>query len=362
MKARYWTEEQIGRIRARSLGMERAGAVDQEWLNHMVQHKLFKLFVPEVLGGTMTSLPEALKVFEESAWIDGALGWTVTIGAGGGFFVPFMKPDICKGQFLPESAVIAGSGQPTGTAVPVEGGYRVSGSWKYCSGAHHATMFTANVLVKASEETDEPIIRACIFQPEQVSIIEDWDAFGMKATGSHTIKVEDVFVPEEMTFSLLHAYPDYDHSLYHYPFALFAETSFAALILGVGRHFLDEAHLMLADKKESFPPPSAERMEGMTKVLQHAEIQLKEITSCFYEIVTKSWETMLSQGEISEDMIEEVSRNTKLAARAVREMADGVFPYMGLLAIMESNRLNHIWRDLQTACQHSSLLTFEGIE
>lgn len=361
MMAQYWSEEQIGRIRARSLEMERAGAVDPEWLQQMVHKKMFKLFVPVELGGTMTALPEALKVFEETAWVDGGLGWTVTIGAGGGFFVPFIEPAICSHQFLPDDAVIAGSGQPTGRAVPAAGGYRVSGSWKYCSGAHHATMFTANVWIESTNPTDEPSIRACIFQPEQVKIVEDWDAFGMKATGSHTIVVEEVFVPEERTFSLAHTYSDYDHPLYHYPFALFAEVSFAALCLGVGRHFLDEAHLMVADKLESFPPPSPERAVGMSKVLERAEAQFEEIQGCFYEQVNLSWQELMDRGELDSARADEVSRKAKLTAKAIREMADGVFPYMGLLAIMESHRMNQIWRDLQTACQHSSLLIFEGI-
>src|SRR5262249_59751827 len=47
-------------------------------------------------------------------------------------------------------------------------------------------------------------VRICYFHPKsQVRIIDTWNVSGMRGTGSHDIEVEDLFVPEEHTFSAL---------------------------------------------------------------------------------------------------------------------------------------------------------------
>lgn len=48
----------------------------------------------------------------------------------------------------------------------------------------------------------ESEFRSFTFHPEQVQIEPDWNAFGLKATASHTISVMDAFVADEMTFLL----------------------------------------------------------------------------------------------------------------------------------------------------------------
>ncbi|MEB3102933.1 hypothetical protein [Ferviditalea candida] len=84
--------------------------------------------------------------------------------------------------------------------VQADGGYKVSGQWKYCSGSTHATLFTANCVLEEASGTEDlssgelssaQVIRSLIFLPEQVRIVKDWNAFGMKATASYSIAVED---------------------------------------------------------------------------------------------------------------------------------------------------------------------------
>lgn len=82
----------IRTIREWALHMEKRGELAPEILESIYDHRLFKLFVPEELGGRMTSLPASLRLFEEASWIDGNLGWLITIGSGGGYFAASIKP------------------------------------------------------------------------------------------------------------------------------------------------------------------------------------------------------------------------------------------------------------------------------
>lgn len=66
--------------------LERKKKLNSALLQENYEQGWFKLFVPEELGGRMTTLPEALLIFEETSRLDGNLGWLVTIGADGGNF------------------------------------------------------------------------------------------------------------------------------------------------------------------------------------------------------------------------------------------------------------------------------------
>src|SRR5690606_5347917 len=100
-----------------------------------------------------------------------------------------------------------GSGAPEGRAEEVAGGYRICGRWRYASGAHHASVFTASCIVTRGGEpvhdADERVlIRAMAFEPAQVRIIETWDTSGLRGTGSHNFEVRDAFVPQRCSFSV----------------------------------------------------------------------------------------------------------------------------------------------------------------
>ncbi len=223
-----FTAQQIQTIREQALGMDKRRQVTPEVLAAIYDHRLFHLFVPDELEGRMTSLPEAARIFQESARIDGNLGWLVTIGAGGGFFAALMSREVSRRVFAHREAVIAGSGMPTGTARQVDGGYIVNGSWKYCSGSTYATTFTANAVIEPAStvqdaadvpnaDQDESHIRSFILNPDQIEILEDWNAFGLRATASHTISAVEAFVPVEMTFSLTEIQAYENETIYQYP-------------------------------------------------------------------------------------------------------------------------------------------------
>ncbi|SEG67260.1 acyl-CoA dehydrogenase [Paenibacillus sp. UNC499MF] len=347
------TQADVQRIREQSRHMESEGALTEGLLNLIYQKGWFKLFVPDDLNGRMTPLPDALRIFRECSRADGSFGWLVTIGAGGGFFASLMKPEVGAALFAGEKAVVAGSGAPTGTAKRVEGGYLVSGRWKYCSGAAHATMFTANCAVEEAEgheRGENAEIRSFIFMPDQVRIHPDWNTFGLKATGSHSVSVEDLFVPDKMTFLFTEVRAYEDELIYRYPFVPFAQASFAAVALGIAAHFAEEAHEYIRLK---------ERKPHVLSKLEEQEALLGRTESAFYSAVTRSWEELVRHGRMSESDEKQVSEQCLSTVRSVLTGTFELFSLLGLSAAMEDSQVNRTWRDLQTVCQHSLLLPEE---
>lgn len=355
-----FTDHQIQTIREQALGMDKHRQVTPEVLATIYDHRLFHLFVPDELEGRMTSLPEAARIFQESARIDGNLGWLVTIGAGGGFFAALMSQEVSRRVFAHREAVIAGSGMPTATARQVDGGYIVNGSWKYCSGSTYATTFTANAVIEPDStiqdaadvptaDQDEPHIRSFILNPDQIEILEDWNAFGLRATASHTISAVDAFVPVEMTFSLTETQGYENETIYQYPFLPFAQVSFAGVAVGIAEHFLEAAESLAAQKGSS---------PHVIGKLEERKAMLEQSVSDFYETVEGSWEELLSNGGLSNATEAEVTTRSVAAAQTALSCGQQVFPLLGLSAAMEDTEINRCWRDLQTACSHALLRNF----
>lgn len=105
----------------------------------LVDHRLYRLWVPRTLDGEELPLPLSLALFEATSRLDGSFGWAVTIGTGGGLFAAQLEPAFAREIFEPPDALIAGSGTASGVATAVPGGYRVSGRWAYASGSQSAT-------------------------------------------------------------------------------------------------------------------------------------------------------------------------------------------------------------------------------
>ncbi|EHB62465.1 MULTISPECIES: acyl-CoA dehydrogenase [Paenibacillus] len=354
-----YTQQLIDSVRQFSLEMDKFRRIPKEVLDFIYDERLFHLFVPDELEGRMTALPEAARLFQACSRIDGNLGWMVTIGAGGGFFAALLEQDVSREIFARRDAVIAGSGMPTGTARRVEGGYRVSGRWKYCSGSTYATTFTANAVIDSGNESakaselpsgaEAQEIRAFAFRPEQIRILPDWNAFGLRATASHTMIAEDVFVPDNRTF-LFDEMKSYEHeAIYRYPFLPFAQVSFAAVAIGIAEHFLAAAEA-LAEAKGS-------EAYVMDKLKEHSGF-LRDGEVNFYETVETSWRELLQQGKLSVETEAAVTTASIGAANTARTCGQTLFPLLGLTAAMEDSEVNRCWRDLQTACSHSLLRSY----
>ena len=90
------------------------------------------------------SLPEALRLEEYLARIDGSLGWTVTLCAGANMFAGFIDPRKAKDIWQDREICFGGSGKIAGRAEVKEDHYLLTGMWNYATGAPHLTYFTLN--------------------------------------------------------------------------------------------------------------------------------------------------------------------------------------------------------------------------
>ena len=100
------------------------------------------------------------------------------------------------------SALICSSLMPAGRATPAEGGYRVSGRWRYASCCEHCDWALLGAMV-ATGNGGPPEGRIFLLPRKDYGTIDTWQVSGLQATGSWDVTVEDVFVPAYRSQSVL---------------------------------------------------------------------------------------------------------------------------------------------------------------
>ena len=109
--------------------------------------------------------------------------------------------------FGPPEGIVAWGPPAPSEARMVPGGYRVTGSWNFASGGHQARFLGGQSFVTGEDgkplrrPNGGPVIRMMLFPAEAAEITDVWDVIGLKGTGSDTYSVQDLFVPEQMSFA-----------------------------------------------------------------------------------------------------------------------------------------------------------------
>lgn len=352
-----WTEI----IRSEAAEAERTGLLQPKQLQLIYQQQWFKLLVPEVYSGYQKSLPEMVQLEESLAWADGSFGWVVTLCSGAGWFAGFILVKEASAIFENPKVCLAGSGASNGTATISGNGFVLNGSWKYASGAQHATHFTANCVVKEAQETvlgedGNPQILSFIIDKKDVKLITAWKYTGMMGTGSDAFEINNLKVSADRSFRINPDFALVDQPLYRYPFLQLAEATLAANLSGMAIHFMDLAEVVFQEKL-GLNKLSINQKTVLRNTFRRLETEFNQLREAFYFALNKSWSTPNNEKSMLKEALQEVSKTSRLLAKKARETVDQLYPFCGLQAASPDTEINRVWRDFHTAGQHS-LLTF----
>lgn len=312
-----------------------------EVLTWISEQNYWNLWVPKSLGGMEKSLSVGLKILQNLAFIDGSLGWTVTLCAGANYFAGNLKPEFAKEIFTQtKKPVLGGSGGAFGTAEKVGEKYLLNGTWKYATGAPYLTHFTLNAKITEKgfplkNEKGEIIIRSFVLPAKQVEIIPDWNTMGLKSTATHSFKVNKVMVSESNSFVYNHFYRPQD--IFKIPFSVFADLTLWVNYLGMAQHYYKEAEKsLLSDRSKVMLSDIKQNENELFAFSEQVELRLKKNL-----LITSEFEEALHQ--TASGLIQKLSKN-------IIE----IHPLLGMKAAREDHVLNHIFKDYFTATQHKN--------
>ena len=322
--------------------------------NALADAGLFRLWLPEALGGPELSPTDFMTVVEAASALDGSVGWLVGNGGGMSRVGGYLPEPIARKFFSDPRAFVTSATGAVGTAQKVEGGYRVTGRWPFGSGAHHASQFMGLASLKGADGKDEPPL-CCYFERRDVVIHDTWRVSGLRATGSCDFEVRDLFVPEQHTHTFMGARPTQDGIVYRLPsLSVFAWTV-SVVPLGIARGVMN-AFVELASRKTRMGAGALLRdREIVQSNYGRADASHRAARALLIEAMT---ELMAASAEEGPRLINAraVFRTacTHTAESAVR-IADMLAAETGAAAIFEASPIERFVRDVHAAVKHIAM-------
>lgn len=155
---------------------------------------------------------------------------------------PAFLPKEGRDELYNSNALMADVFAPVGkvTDDPDGEGYRISGTWNFCSGVLWCDWIALGAIHKM-RDASEPELSLFIVHKKDVEIIENWDSIGLRGTGSNAVKVDDVYVPPHYIFPLKRVVegataPDgnyeEDYQIFNVPYITYFLAGFSQIAIG----------------------------------------------------------------------------------------------------------------------------------
>ncbi|WP_416985970.1 acyl-CoA dehydrogenase family protein [Streptomyces sp. T028] len=156
---------------------------------------LLTILAPKSRGGRQLSLRTFAEVSEELGRACGSTAWVYGIYATTLYMLSAF-PDEAQDEVYSSVPVpkMIGSFNPVGEAVPVAGGYRLTGTWRFCSGQHHAEWALLSSFIVRDGEPPEVV--QFVVPRGECRGLDDWQVSGLSGSGSGSLATDGVFVPE----------------------------------------------------------------------------------------------------------------------------------------------------------------------
>lgn len=182
------------------------------------------------------------------------------------------------------------------------------------------------------------------FPASAVEVLDTWQVSGMRATGSHDIRVADVLVPATYQFDVF-GVPREQGVLFRFPFAPIAQLSFAAVALGIARHALDAFVVEVGEAKR----------ERGAALLARGETDLEAVRASYFEVARSAWETVCEGSQLDDEQTEAVRLAAVHATRTSVSVIESLYLEAGLRPLFLDSALGRCWRDIHAVSQHVSL-------
>ncbi len=344
----------------------RAGEVDEsrhvspETIAELQATGVLKMLQPRRYGGSEGDPVQFYEVIRAIAGACGSTGWvTSVLGVHPWHLALFDEraQDDVWGEN--ESELLSSAYAPVGRLDPVDGGFELSGSWRFSSGCEHATWALLGAMVFGAE--GRPVDFMTVLVPRGDYVINDvWDVVGMRGTASNEIVVEKAFVPEYRTIR------NYDTAqlrgrgqkvntgpLYRLPFATIFTSAIAAPIVGV-----------VAGCHQSYLEMMRERVRvslggGRFADDQVAQIAVaraaSEVDAAVLQMdrnIRDMWDLACAGEDLPMWMRLRARRDQVRATERCLEAIDMLFKTAGGNSLSRGNPIERAWRDAHAGSVH----------
>jgi alkylation response protein AidB-like acyl-CoA dehydrogenase len=248
--------------------------------------------------------------------------------------------------------VMCSSTAAVGRADKVDGGYRVNGQWQFVSGCHNSSIFGATVRLF---EDGQPIpgttnVYAVVEAPH-FEILDTWHVGGLCGSGSHDVRLTDVFVTDDRIAAPIGGAQN-PSPLLHFPLGSRLAYNKVAVSLGIARAAIDAFIDLAEGKTPRFTSKSLRARPHAQRAVAEAEVRVRGCRALVMELLEAMWAAVQEGAHITtrERAIFQMacSDAVKGCAQAVEWVAEAA----GTTANQKGHPLERLSRDIRVVGQH----------
>lgn len=311
---------------------------------------VYRALVPTRFGGEQRSPMEFCEMVEEISAADGSAGWVASFGMNPVYLAALPLATLDKVYANGPDVVFAAGIFPPQPAEFVNGGFKVSGRWKFSSGCMGADLIGVGISPKTGETLSLP--RLAVMPREKVGIEDTWDVVGLVGTGSHDLVLDGVEVAKEWTF-VRGGPANLDEPLFRYPSLSFATQVLSVVGLGVARAALDYLADMASGRFSVTGAPALADRPLAQMQMAKAEAELRAARAWFYESMENAWASVLAGDAVSVEQTNLLRLSSTHATRVAAEVARTAQMLSGMTGVYRHSPLARFVNDAQVVTQHA---------
>ena len=351
-------------LRARSAKSPELDRLPDSTIADMEKARLFEMLVPKVYGGWELSLKEYMDIIVEIARGDGASAWVLEIIAKNMWLAATLYPkDVAVEIFASDNCRTCGAGTPRLLkAKRVNGGIFIEeGVWSFNSGVYHAgwSILGITIFDQAGKVVDKG---AAPVPVSQLTLLHDWDAIGLRASGSTSVSVKDLFIPDERISLQSKAVRDIyrsahlrDRPLYRIAYVPLFATTLVFPALGMAKAaleiFLERTHsrnIAFTTYKQDEAAITHLQVGDSAAKIDAAELML---VRSVHEIEKAAADNVA----LSREQRVRIVRDAGVASQMIWQAVDGLATASGSSFAYSSNPISRLWRDVRVAGLHGTI-------
>ncbi|HEU4690570.1 MAG TPA: acyl-CoA dehydrogenase family protein [Vicinamibacterales bacterium] len=349
----------------RAPAAEKARRVSDATLDALSEAGIFSMTAPTRYGGAEVDFQTQCEVLANLARGCPSTSWVATIYSAMSWLVGTFPDQAQDEIFADRDPRISGVFSPTGTGVPKDGGLLVSGRWGFNTGCHGARWTVMNAVVGTGAEA----VPTCVIaRSRELTILDDWYATGMSATGSNTIVADNVFVPAyrclrlpDMLEARLPARHNADNPYFNYPLSPVLTVNAGGTPLGMAQGALEEfrarlpgrgiAYTFYTNKAEA--PVTHLQLADAALTLESADAHVRRAAALL---------DRHTGGPMSLDARVKSRAHIAYAMGLARQSVDTLFYASGASSIQTHMPIQRFQRDVQALANHAIMHTQTALE
>ena len=343
-------------------------ASESERLTHMApavlaafhESGLFRYMQPKRWGGMELDFVAVFDIPEMLGRGDASAAWTFTNLSAHHRLLALWDPKAQEEIWgdNPDMLIASGIAFAQGSAVKVDGGYRINGRWGFSSGVDVSTWNMLACRVLDGEKVVD--YRMCLVPLPDFEIIDDWQTLGMRGTGSRTVQCKDVFVPEHRAVSMYTQRPGFEYpgwkvntaAQYRIPLSGFGGTGIGGSMIGNARAMLDAAIEIVKSRSTAYTGAKMRDFQTVQLRIGMAGAKIDAARLLLRTDCVEAQRILEAGGTIDIPARLRYKRNSSAGLKLVLEAVDSLFEMAGANGIYDHSPLQRMYRDAHAGGAH----------